>query len=68
MKIWTNNSFKGFYPVGTAAVIVAESKKKAVNYLDKALKEIGLEKSCPDDMKELLIVEGNVQILHDGNY
>lgn len=69
MKVWTNNKFEGFWPDGAAAVVVADHASDAVDYLNHALKEAGLPESAKvEDMKELLIRDGEYRILCDGNY
>ena len=52
MKIYTNNKFTGHWPVGTAAVIRAESPEDAALLLAHELKEHGLEQIVkPEDME-----------------
>lgn len=68
MKLWTNNKFEGFYPVGSAAVVIAETVEDATDYLSFFLNEIGLENAEIEDMKEMPLVNGQVRILCDGNY
>lgn len=69
MKIYTCNEFKGHYPVGTAAVIVASNKSHAARLLEGALRARGLDQSVePTYMVELLTDAPNVVILCDGNY
>ena len=68
LKILVNNEFKGFWSVGTAAVVIAETKEKASKYLNKELKKIGLPGCKPDQFKEVELVDKNVLILNDGEY
>jgi len=69
MKIWINTSFKGFYPVGTAAAVAAKSAKQASWLLNNELETIGLTRSTrPEHMVEMRALEGNVQILNNGDY
>jgi hypothetical protein len=68
MKIWTNNKFEGHYPVGSAAVVVAETATDAADYLNLFLKEMGLPESTPEQFEEMPFVLGQVEILVDGNY
>ncbi len=68
MKIWTNNGFKGFYPVGTAAVVIAETAEEAAAYLDVFLVELSLPESDPKDMVEMEFIDGEVVMLCDGDY
>lgn len=68
MKIWTNNKFKGFNPVGSAAVVVAPTAQQAADYLSMFLREIGLDDAKIEDMKEMSFIDGQVSILCDGDY
>lgn len=70
MKVWTNNKFTGHYPVGTAAVVLAENAEAAAFYLALELEKWGLkaEDSKPEDFKEIPQKLGQVRILCDGNY
>lgn len=69
MKVFTNNLFEGFYPVGTAAVVIAEDKQDAARLLSNALSDTLL---CPDvnagDMIEIDTTEESCVILCDGSY
>lgn len=68
MKLWTNNKFEGHWPVGTAAVVVAENAQDAVDYLNFFLCEAGLPPATTEQMEEMPLVEGQVNILSDGDY
>ena len=68
MKIWTNDKFEGHYPVGTAAVVVADNKDNAAKYLSSALRARGLKDAKPEDMYEMPFMDGAVAVLCDGNY
>ena len=75
MKVWTNNSFFGFYPVGSAAVVVADTREQAAELLEKRLAEIGLafqgaeeKNSKAEDFVEVITDTENVVILCDGDY
>jgi len=68
MKIWVNNKFKGHYPVGTAAVVIADSPGDAKTYLDLFLAECGLDESEEEEFREMEFRDGQVEILCDGNY
>jgi hypothetical protein len=70
MKVWTCNDFQGLYPVGSAAVIVAETEVEARKELDGQLWLMML-KQDPDQpyhLVELPLDYPNVVILVDGNY
>lgn len=47
MKVFTTNDFTGHWPAGTAAVVIAESRAKAVLLMIKKLEEEGLMESHP---------------------
>ena len=69
MKVFTTTGFKGHYPVGTAAVVVAESKEKAAALLNVELKRKGLPDTVKStDMRQLRQDRISVNILCDGNY
>jgi len=69
MKIFTAKKFTGYWPVGTAAVIVARNVKEAVMLLEEELKKRGLsQKISPDSLVELNLNKETVVILRDGNY
>lgn len=68
MKIWTNKSFAGHYPVGTAAVVVAETAQEAKEHLDLFLSYLGLGPCEVSQFQEMPFVAGEVRILNDGNY
>lgn len=42
MRAWTCTEFDGHYPVGTAAVVVAENEDVALHWMVKELKFLGL--------------------------
>lgn len=69
MNIYTNNRFTGFYPVGTAAVVVAKTQKSAARMLNRHLLKIGLPGDTDIvDMKLLSTNKSKVVILCDGEY
>jgi hypothetical protein len=68
MKIWTNNKFEGRFPVGSAAVVIADTPQKAAEFLSSYLDDIGLPPAEAKDMMSMPFVEGQVNILCDGDY
>lgn len=69
MKVWTNTEFKGHYPVGTAAAVVADTAREAAALLNAELKEHGLEASATaDQFVELSTAMAHAVVLCDGNY
>ncbi len=68
MRIYTNTDFTGHYPVGTSAVVIADTPGEAAFHLNLTLREAGLRGDAVDkDMIEVPFVKG-VKILTDGNY
>lgn len=68
-KVYSNTQFAGHYPVGTAAIVVAESPEQAAQFLEDELKKHGLhEKVKVEDMKLVPLKVGFVDVLCDGNY
>lgn len=69
MQVYTCTTFEGFWPVGTAAVVVAPTRAQAVTILNARLKAHGLK---PDvTMGDLQLVDlsrPGAAILRDGNY
>ena len=69
MKTFYITGFKGYYPVGTSAIVTAETKKLAKQYLEKELKDMGLEQRIYDcDLTELQGQKSQVLVLCDGDY
>jgi nicotinate-nucleotide pyrophosphorylase len=67
MKVFYSNDFKGHYPVGTAAIVVAESESAAMVYLEEACKRCGL-KGFDGTLTELDTEVRAAFILNDGDY
>lgn len=68
MKIFYNTGFKGHWPVGTAAVVVASSAEEAAVLLTRELGLITLPQAIePNSMIELEM-KPQVVVLADGNY
>jgi len=69
MKIFYSTSFKGHYPVGTTALIVAEDIEKAANQLSCELKEHGLSQPINiNQITEINTTTPRCFILQDGDY
>jgi len=69
MKTWTINNFKGHWPVGTAAVVTAESVEMAIIWLEKRLDEEGLPQTIkPEQLIPVVTSSRWVRILNDGEY
>lgn len=68
MKVFTNNQFFGHYPVGTAAVIVAENLDDAVKILSADLVARGLSPAQADQFVEIDLTKSASYVLCDGDY
>lgn len=69
MKVYTCTKFKGHWPVGTSAVVVAPSKFMAAMVLETELAKRGLRQNISSDMlEEVDMVESKAVILSDGDY
>lgn len=75
MKVWTCIDFDGYNPVGTSAVVVAESVEVALIKIVECLEKSGLtglkaKKAITFEDLIPLPVEGArlVRILNDGDY
>lgn len=71
MNVYYNNTFEGHYPVGVAAVVIAQNPEIAADMLNEHLKSIGLEQEDPvvaAQMTRITTATPKVVILNDGNY
>lgn len=69
MKVWTNTEFTGHWPVGTAAVVVADTPNQACEALNAQLRSIGLPGNArSEDFRLIVTSKPNVTILRDGDY
>ena len=69
MKVYTHNKFFGVQPTGTAAVIVANNTKEAIDLLNTELKKVDLAPTAEE--KDLVLIKTSqptVLILCDGDY
>lgn len=66
MRVFVSTDFRGHYPVGTAAVIIANDKGEASDLLSKAMHEVGLDSDFTLD--ELDLSKPTAIILRDGDY
>lgn len=65
MKVYTSNDFTGFYPVGTAMVIVASNADEALTIAKNKCNSIGL---TFDGTLDELDLNPQAVILCDGDY
>ena len=71
MNVYTNTTFEGHWPVGTAAVIVAKTAKQAAEQLNNKLEARGLLQEVPVKADEMFLISTrspSVYILASGNY
>lgn len=70
MRVFTCKGFKGYWPTGTAAVVVARDRDHARAELDRALAHAGLDPSDPemDRLRELDLKHERGYVLADGDY
>jgi hypothetical protein len=69
MKLYTCTGFKGFWPVGTAAVMVASTQAEAKEMLEAELAKLGLHQTLPmDEIVNVNLSKAAAHILLDGNY
>ena len=66
LKVYYNTDFEGMWPVGTSAVVVAESAEQAELLLTDKLAAIGL--AYRGTMTEIDMTAPNAIILQDGDY
>lgn len=66
MRIFVSNDFHGVWPVGTAAVVVAEDFDHAVKLLTEKLAETGLR--FDGTLQEVSLKQPIAIVLRDGNY
>lgn len=69
MNIYTCTEFQGHWPVGTAAVVVAQDRGHARRLLNRELKERGLpEVTSTEGIKLVDTAVAKALILLDGEY
>lgn len=69
MKVYTCTAFSGHWPVGTAAVVVAESPEEAAVYLERVLTTKGLSQRIDaGELVPLDVTHAGATILNDGDY
>ena len=69
MNVYTCNTFRGHWPVGTAAVVVAQTPEMAAESLEIYLGNNGLAQTIkPEQMERLSTYVPTIRILNDGNY
>ena len=64
--VYTCTTFTGYYPVGSAAVVRANSPEEAAELLNKELIFFGLQGDVKAE--DMIIFNDDVKILNDGDY
>ena len=67
LRVWTCKGFEGYWPVGTAAVVVAVSMSEAARLLEGELGKLGLTQSVELTFEELDLGIPHAKVLLDGN-
>jgi len=68
-KLYICTGFRGHYPVGTAAIVLASHPKEAANLLEAALKEQGVAQSISvAELAEAFLHVSSALILNNGDY
>lgn len=65
LKVFTSNDFKGHYPVGTSAIIVAKDETRARELLEEARP---LAKGDTYTMDEVDVNVESCNVLQNGDY
>ena len=70
MAIYSCTSFKGRWPVGTAAIVRAKSKEEAAHKMNSALAEANFHQDEPVTSEQMhkFKKSQDVDILRDGDY
>lgn len=68
MKLFYNRTFKGHWPVGTSAVVVAATAEDAATALEDELHSLGLSQSVSAQSMIELEMKPQVVILQHGDY
>lgn len=69
MRVFTCTNFEGTWPVGTAAVVVAEDESEAAKTLGLELAQTGCGTHWQDlVMTEVDLTEQRAYVLRDGEY
>lgn len=69
LRVWVNTTFKGYWPTGTAAVVVADTAEDAAEILAKTLLNLGIPSSiAPQDMVLVNTDKMLAIVLRDGSY
>jgi hypothetical protein len=67
LRLWVCTDHEGFFPVGTASVVVAANEAEARQLLQRKLEQYGLSRK-PFTLRELALERPAAHVLADGNY
>ena len=67
MQVWISEDFTGHWPVGTAAIAVAETEEDARARLDAACKESGL-KGFDGTLRLISQAVSQAYVINNGDY
>lgn len=68
LNVYTCTDFKGYWPVGVAAVVVARDLSAARRILSEALASRGLQLRDDNEIKRVELNVAHALILRDGDY
>lgn len=68
MKVFVNTTFRGVYPVGTSAIVIAKNAQEAADMLTKEVSWIRQQTIDAVDMIEVKTKVPSVSILQSGDY
>lgn len=68
MKVFVNTTFRGVYPVGTSAIVVAKNAQEAAEMLTEEVSWIRQQTIDAVDMIEVKTKVASVTILQSGDY
>lgn len=68
MKVFVNTTFRGFYPVGTSAIVIAKNAQEAAEMLTEEVSWIRQQTIDAVDMIEVKTKVPSVTILQSGDY
>lgn len=68
MKVFVNTTFRGVYPVGTSAIVIAKNAQEAADMLTKEVSWIRQQTIDAIDMIEVKTKVPSVSILQSGDY
>jgi hypothetical protein len=68
LRLFATNDFRGHYPVGSAAVVIAENMEEARVALSSELAKGGLKLRADDKVVEIDLTVPSVWIMNNGDY